>query len=155
MSLFKKVNWKRKEIKPQKVVGRGYGSGKGGHTTGRGQKGQKSRGHNIVKLGYAGGQTPLHLAIPKLRGLRRGPNPKKKFVFPLGLKVLEMYYKEGETVSRNTLISKGIIKKSVSNIKVLTNGELTHKLVFKNIEFSAKALEKVKKIGCEIINEEN
>ena len=52
----------------KKRVGRGYGSGKGGHTTGRGAKGQKIR--NRVRPGFEGGQLPLARRLPRLGGFR-------------------------------------------------------------------------------------
>lgn len=58
----------------KKRVGRGYGSGKGGHTTGRGSKGQKARGK--VKPTFEGGQLPLARRIPRKRGFR--PRRTKK-----------------------------------------------------------------------------
>ena len=67
-SLFKVVRGAKKR------VGRGYGSGKGGHTTGRGAKGQKARGK--VKPTFEGGQLPLVRRIPKKGGFR--PHRTKK-----------------------------------------------------------------------------
>ncbi len=54
--------------KPKKRVGRGYGSGKGGHTTGRGAKGQKVRGR--LRPTFEGGQLPLVRRLPRRGGFR-------------------------------------------------------------------------------------
>jgi large subunit ribosomal protein L15 len=61
------------KTKSKKRVGRGYGSMKGGHTAGRGQKGQKSRsGYTQPRPGFEGGQMPLSRRLPKFRGFTRG-----------------------------------------------------------------------------------
>ena len=62
--------------KKKKRLGRGYGSGKGGHTVGRGAKGQKARGK--VKLGFEGGQLPLIKRLPLKRGKGKFKSFKKK-----------------------------------------------------------------------------
>ena len=53
----------------RKRVGRGYGSGRGGHESGKGTKGQNSRSGGGVRLGFEGGQTPIWMRFPK-RGFR-------------------------------------------------------------------------------------
>jgi large subunit ribosomal protein L15 len=61
------------KTKSKKRVGRGYGSMRGGHTSGRGQKGQKSRsGYTQPRPGFEGGQMPLSRRLPKYRGFTRG-----------------------------------------------------------------------------------
>ncbi len=72
---------KTKNVKKKRRVGRGYASSKGGHTIGKGQKGQKSRsGYSAPRPGFEGGQMPLSRRIPKLRGFGRlyfkDKNPK-------------------------------------------------------------------------------
>ena len=62
-----------KLVKRAKRLGRGYGSGKGGHTVGKGQKGQKSRGRGKPQIGFEGGQTPVYKKIPVARGYRNKP----------------------------------------------------------------------------------
>jgi|GEM_PF-2548428 len=63
---------KAKNIPTSKRVGRGYGSGKGSHTVGRGQKGAGSRsGHKLPRPGFEGGQMPLSRRIPKKKGFTR------------------------------------------------------------------------------------
>ncbi len=63
---------KIKNVKPKRLIGRGIGSKKGGHTATRGQKGQKSRsGYTRPRPGFEGGQMPLSRRIPKLRGFKR------------------------------------------------------------------------------------
>ncbi len=62
-----------KLVKRTKRIGRGYGSGKGGHTVGKGQKGQKSRGKGKPGILHEGGNVPLHRKIPVLRGYRNKP----------------------------------------------------------------------------------
>ncbi|MFW5702480.1 MAG: uL15 family ribosomal protein, partial [Candidatus Dojkabacteria bacterium] len=80
--------------------GRGYGSGKGGHTVGRGQKGQKSRsGYKKPRPGFEGGQMPLSRRIPKLKGFRRGLLQKKEDKQTISLVELVRY-----TTDENKLV---------------------------------------------------
>ncbi|PIS12331.1 50S ribosomal protein L15 [candidate division WWE3 bacterium CG09_land_8_20_14_0_10_47_33] len=129
--------------KKKKRLGRGYGSGKGGHTVGHGTKGQKVRGR--IKLGFEGGQFPLVRRLPRLGGFRsiRG----KPAVLNLGNLTA---FRKGEIVSPETLKEKGLIKKIPSaGIKILGEGE-AKALKFKGVLLSAPAREKILKAGGKI-----
>jgi large subunit ribosomal protein L15 len=118
-----------------KRVGRGISAG-GGKTAGRGTKGQNSRaGHNIPNR-FEGGQTPLSMRLPKLPGFKK---VNEKTVI-LTLDMISKNYKNGETVSLETLIKKGLIKKGQS-VKVLSNGKLSIKIKIKDVPASKKALD--------------
>jgi len=111
--------------KTKKRLGRGISGGQG-KTAGRGTKGQKSRsGHNIPKR-FEGGQTPLSMRLPKLPGFKSS-KPK---AFIISLDQISLNFKAGETVSKETLLKKGLIDQKAKKIKVLNNGELTKKVTF-------------------------
>lgn len=87
-----------KITKDRKRVGRGYGSGYGGHTSTRGQKGQKSRsGYKSPRPGFEGGQMPLSRRLPKLRGFRRGYFKSKDNSITLNLMALKTLVEQVET----------------------------------------------------------
>ncbi len=134
--------------KKSKRLGRGNASGKGTYS-GRGMKGQNSRTGGGVRLGFEGGQTPLLRRIPKLKGFK---NPNKEEFTPLNLAKIEELYKDGETVSLETVREKRITKKK-NMIKVLGNGELTKKITFQGVAVSASARKKIEKAGGKIENE--
>jgi len=118
-----------------KRLGRGYSSGRGGHTTVRGQKGQKSRGR--VKYWFEGGQKPLIHRLPYLGGFKH----TGRSLFVINLEDLDRIYNDGETVSVTTLIDKGVLKKPpFGGVKILGRGKLSKKLQFDSeISFSASA----------------
>ncbi len=134
---------KSKETKVSKRVGRGPGSGMGKTST-RGEKGQKSRSGASIPAWFQGGQTPLHRRIPI-----RGFNNKQfetKFA-TINLSDLDKFFQDGDTVTPEILKERKIIKKQLSGIKVLANGELTKKLTVKAQRFSAKAVTKIENAG--------
>lgn len=122
-------------------VGRGPGSGNG-KTSGRGQKGQNSRSGGGVRLGFEGGQTPLSRRLPK-RGFT---NFNRKEYAIVNVETLNRF-EEGTTVNVALLLEKGIIKKELSGLKVLGNGELTKKLTVEAVKFSKSAKEAIEKAG--------
>ena len=125
-------------------VGRGIGSGNG-KTSGRGQKGQKSRSGGGVRRGFEGGQTPLYRRIPK-RGFN---NYFAKEYAIVNVADLETFDNDA-VVDSKALIEKGLIKKELDGIKVLGNGELTKKLTVVATKFSKSAQEKIQAVGGKI-----
>jgi large subunit ribosomal protein L15 len=106
----------------RKRVGRGIG-GKGGKTAGRGTKGQKARG--TIRVGFEGGQMPLHMRLPKLKGFT---NPFRVEYQAVNLDTIE---ESGlDEVSPETLRSKGLAGKK-SLVKILGRGELTRAVTVK------------------------
>lgn len=120
-------------------VGRGESSGNG-KTAGRGQKGQKARGK--VRLGFEGGQMPLFRRIPK-RGFT---NINRKEFAVVNLDVLNQF-DNGTEVSPALLIEAGIIKKELSGVKILANGQLEKSLTIKASKFSAAAVTAIEAAG--------
>src|SRR4030042_1919747 len=114
----------------KKRVGRGEGSGVG-KTSGRGHKGSKQRSGGQISPRYEGGQMPLHMRLPKLRGpLAKTAMPIGPFrthMTPINLSRLAEFGKS-EVVSPDSLLDKGIIKKADERVKILGNGELTQPL---------------------------
>jgi len=123
--------------------GRGVGSGLG-KTAGKGQKGQKARHPgNFGKLGFQGGQTPIQRRLPK-RGFR---NPFPTEISAINLGVLAKRFEAGATVDVAALKNAGLITRAADKVKILGDGELTHKLTFKVHAISAGARAKVEKAG--------
>jgi large subunit ribosomal protein L15 len=116
--------------KSRKRVARGI-AGKGGKTAGRGMKGQRARG--TVPAGFEGGQMPLHMRVPKLRGFN---NPFRVEYQGVNLDTLE---ESGlDEVTPEALHAKGLTGKG-SLVKVLGRGELTRALTVKAHAFSKSA----------------
>ena len=133
----------------RKRVGRGEGSGLG-KTAGRGHKGSKQRSGGQISPRYEGGQMPLHMRLPKLRGpLAKTAMPIGPFrthMTPVNLSRLAEFDKS-EVVSPDSLLEKGIIKKADERVKILGNGELGNALTIKAHGFSASALTKIQAAG--------
>lgn len=126
---------KLRSVKNRKAkrLGRGISAGQG-KTAGRGTKGQKARaGYNLPRR-YEGGQTPLSMRLPKLSGFK-SRRPKFKI---LSLDQISKNFLAGEVVSRQSLISRGLIK-SLDEAKILNNGKLTVKISLDNVAVSNSA----------------
>lgn len=133
---------KNPEIKTRKRVGRGPGSGLG-KTSGRGQKGQKSRSGVSIKPWFQGGQTPLYRRIPK-----RGFNNTRFTTRYATLNVSDLNrFKDGDVITPELLKEKGIIKKELSGIKILGKGKLDKKLTVKAHRFTNSAITKIEELG--------
>jgi len=126
----------------KKRVGRGPGSGLG-KTAGRGEKGQKSRSGYSRKVGFEGGQMPLHRRLPK-RGFT---NIFKKLWLEVSLAALERHFAANEEVTPELLHERGIIKKAKHDVVVLGNGELSKPLRISAHRFTRSAREKIEKAG--------
>lgn len=132
----------------KKRVGRGYGGGKGGHTTTRGTKGQKAR--SKVRSGFEGGQTALIHRLPLKRGVHNRPSGKKPVV--VNLKYLNLLPKD-TAVTIETLVEHRIVRQDEAKrlgVKVLGGGELTVSLKVA-LPVSQSAAEKIKKAGGEVV----
>lgn len=134
---------KSKETKATKRVGRGPGSGMGKTAT-RGENGQKSRSGASIPAWFQGGQTPLHRRIP-IRGFNNKNFTTRYAV--INLSDLEKFFNDGDVVTPEVLKERKIIKKQLSGVKVLGNGELTKKLTVKANRFSSKAVTKIENSG--------
>ena len=120
-------------------VGRGEGSK--GKTAGRGTKGTKARYQ--VKAGFAGGQLPLHMRLPKLRGFK---NPFRVEFQVVNLDKISELFPEGGEVTVEARVAKGAVRKN-QPVKVLGTGEISVKVDVKVDAFSASATEKITAAG--------
>ena len=105
--------------------GRGAGSGNG-KTAGRGHKGQKARSGGGTRIGFEGGQMPLTRRIPK-RGLNK--------------------FEDGDIVTAEALLAKGILSKCEYGYKVLGNGNVTKKVTVQAAAFSQSAKDAIEAAG--------
>ncbi|EEW59150.1 50S ribosomal protein L15 [Epibacterium sp. DP7N7-1] len=126
-------------------VGRGPGSGKG-KMGGRGIKGQKSRS-GVAINGYEGGQMPLYQRLPK-RGFNK-PNAKKYAVVNLGLiqKFIDAGKLDAASVTEDSLVASGLVRRKLDGIRVLAKGEFTAKATIAVTGASKAAVEAVSKAG--------
>jgi large subunit ribosomal protein L15 len=133
----------------RKRIGRGGGSGHG-KTSGRGHKGAGARSGNKRKVGYEGGQNPIHMRMGKLRG----PHKKMSMPFenfrtrtqPVNLSDLDSRFKSGDQVNPESLRAAGLAKRR-DPVKILARGEIKKKLTVKAHGFSAAAREKIEAAG--------
>jgi large subunit ribosomal protein L15 len=126
----------------KKRLGRGPGTGLG-KTSGRGEKGQKSRSGYSMKIGFEGGQMPLHRRLPK-RGFT---NIFKKKWIEVSLAALEKQFADNDEVTPEVMHHRGIIKKAKHDIVVLGNGEVSKSLKVSAHRFTKSAREKIEKAG--------
>ncbi len=130
--------------KGKKRLGRGYGSGKGGHTVGRGQKGQKSRDKIGILFEGIKVRKSLLKRIPQLRG-------KDKFkprIRPVEIKLSDLnIFPAGSKVDLKSLVKKGIVKKKEmkGGAKIISTGKLEKKLttILPVTKSARKAIEKL------------
>ncbi len=120
-------------------VGRGEGSK--GKTAGRGTKGTKAR--NQVPVAFEGGQMPIHMRLPKLKGFK---NPFKVEFQVVNLDRISELYPDGGTVSVDDLVTKGAVRKG-HLVKVLGQGDLSVKVDVTAHAFSGSAKEKIEAAG--------
>jgi large subunit ribosomal protein L15 len=120
-------------------LGRGPG-GKGGKTAGRGTKGLKAR--NTLRPGFEGGQTPMSMRIPKLKGFR---NPNKESFAIVNVVTLAKFPK-GAVVTPDELRKRGLIKHQ-GRVKVLAEGDLDRALTVQAHAFSEAAKTKIEAAG--------
>ena len=98
---------------------KGRGGGSKGKTAGRGTKGTHARGQ--VSAAFEGGQTPLHMRLPKLKGFK---SPNKVTFQVVNLAQIEKLFPEGGDVTVEELVSKGAVRKN-RPVKVLGNGDIS------------------------------
>ena len=128
--------------KEVKRIGRGHGSGNG-KTAGKGHKGQKARAGRGMRPGFEGGQMPLQRRIPK-RGFNNIFGTEMAIV---NVAALEEAYESGATVTVDSLIEKGLVKKALDGVKVLGHGEISKSLTVQANAFSESAKQKIEAAG--------
>lgn len=129
--------------KPKRRVGRGFGSQKGGHTSGRGQKGQKSRRGSKIPLWFEGGQLPLIKRLPMLRGKARF----NVLNFTAEVTLSDLDKMQANTITFDTLKLEKVIPVRAKKAKIIASGKVTRKITVEGIQISAKAQEALEKAG--------
>jgi large subunit ribosomal protein L15 len=130
---------------PSRRVGRGHGSGRG-KTAGRGTKGQNSRAGGSLPAWFEGGQTPLHIRVPKLHGFR---NRGRVAYAPLNVGRLTDVEK-GTLVTPDVLAHDGLIRDTKLPVKILGVGDAPKGVTIHAHAFSRSALEKLAAAGSTV-----
>ena len=120
---------------------KGRGEGSKGKTAGRGTKGTKARG--TVPASFEGGQMPLHMRIPKLKGFK---NPNKVDFQVVNVATINNLFPEGGEVTVSDLVAKGAVR-SGQPVKVLGQGEISVAVTVTANKFSSSARDKIDAAG--------
>jgi len=136
-------NLKKITQKSAKRIGRGYGSGKGGHTVGRGTKGQRARKSGQAPAWFEGGQLPLIKRLPMTRG-------KSKFnvlrpTATVSLRSLNSM--TAEVITLDTLKLEKVIDPRFTKAKIVANGKIERKVKVQGLPVSAGAAALITKAG--------
>ncbi len=126
-------------------VGRGVGSG-WGKTAGRGHKGQRARSGGFHKVGFEGGQMPLHRRLPK-----RGFNSPTRNDCP-EVRLSELQGMKAETVDLAALKSAGVVGREALSAKVILSGKLSRKLTLNGIKVSKGARAAIEAAGGSVVD---
>jgi large subunit ribosomal protein L15 len=133
--------------KSNKRLGRGYGSGKGGHTSSRGTKGQKSRQGAKIPLWFEGGNLRLIKRLPMLRGKGR--------LKPVGTRVeitlSDLQVLSQETITMDTLQVTGLVPHGSATVKIIANGAITRPVTIEGLRVSAAARAQIEKAGGKVL----
>jgi large subunit ribosomal protein L15 len=131
----------------RKRLGSGESSGHG-KTSGKGHKGQKARSGGTIRPGFEGGQMPLHRRLPK-RGFN---NATFKTVYGIvNLDDLEKRFDDGAAINEKLLRGAGLVRGSLSGVKILGRGEISKKFHLEVDSISASAKKKIEQAGGSIV----
>ena len=131
----------------RKRLGSGESSGHG-KTSGKGHKGQKARSGGTIRPGFEGGQMPLHRRLPK-RGFN---NAAFKTVYGIvNLDDLEKRFDDGAAINEKLLRGAGLVRGSLSGVKVLGRGEISKKFHLEVDSITASARKKIEEAGGTIV----
>ena len=130
----------------RKRLGSGESSGLG-KTCGKGHKGQRARSGGSIRIGFEGGQMPLHRRLPK-KGFNNVQFARKVAVVNVG--GLERAFESGATVDAEALRQVGLIRGQFDAVKILGNGRVTKSLTLRDLLCSASAREKIEQAGGSI-----
>lgn len=135
---FHELDMQKKASKTR--VGRGISAGKG-KTAGRGTKGQKARTGKKLRPGFEGGQNPLMMRIPKLKGFK-SKRAKAQIVYTENLQLVS-----GKTIDNFTLAEAGLVMSPYHAVKVISRGEVKKVFTVKVQGASKSAVELIEKAG--------
>jgi len=134
------------KTKSAQRVGRGYSSGKGGHTAGRGTKGQKSR-RSGMPLWFEGGQLPLTKRMPMWRGKSR-----LNVVRPTAqLTLTEVQNLKAKTITLESLKLEKAIDGRFKKAKIIATGEIKRKVTVEGVGVTAGAKKAIEKVGGKVV----
>lgn len=129
--------------KSNKRLGRGIGSGKGGHTSSRGQKGQRSRQGANIPLWFEGGQLPFIKRLPMLRGKHR-----LNVVRPTAeVTLAEINAMKAEVITLDTLKLEKVISPRMNKAKIINSGKLSRKVSVQGIKVTQTAAKAITAAG--------
>jgi large subunit ribosomal protein L15 len=135
----------------KKRLGRGFGSGVGGHTVGRGNKGHRARQGKSVPLWFEGGQLPLIKRLPFWRGKFRFKSLNKD---AQEVQVEKLNLLNGQAVTPESLVSAKLIKSQYAAVKIIGKSDkLTKVGEVRGVSFTAQARKSIEKAGGTIISE--
>jgi large subunit ribosomal protein L15 len=141
MSMLKDL--KKITERSAKRVGRGHGSGKGGHTVGRGTKGQRARKSGSAPAWFEGGQLPLTKRLPMQRGKARF-----NVLVPAAAVTLSALNKmKAEVITLDTLKLEKVIDSRFKKAKIIANGTIERKVIVKGVPASAGAAKQIAQAG--------
>jgi len=123
---------------------KGRGEASKGKTSGRGGKGTHAR--NTVRAGFEGGQMPLHMRLPKLRGFK---NPERVEYQAVNVATLNALFPKGGIIGVSEIVAAGAARKGLP-IKILGNGEISVALTITAHAFSTSAQEKITAAGGKV-----
>ncbi|HEY1059174.1 MAG TPA: 50S ribosomal protein L15 [Limnobacter sp.] len=125
---------------PKKRVGRGIGSG-WGKTAGRGHKGQKSRSGGFHKVGFEGGQMPMHRRLPK-RGFT-----SRTAQFNAQVRLTDLDVLAVDQIDLLTLLQAGLVPAGTQSVKVILAGEIKRAVTLSGIKATKGALAAIQAAG--------
>ena len=123
----------------------GRGNASKGNYCGKGLKGQKARSGKGSKIPayFEGGQTPLYMRLPKLKGFNRYYK-LTTLIETVNIRDLDKAYASGDVISNASLFQKGLIRNAKNAVKILGDGETKKKFQFEGIELFSKGAESIK-----------
>jgi large subunit ribosomal protein L15 len=145
-----------KTTKSGKRLGRGMGSGKGGHTSGRGGKGATARsGYKAPRRNFEGGQNPISRRLPKYKGFTRGFVKSAEVNAPVKLSILAGFATEAKLteITLESLVQLGLLKLKAHKVvmpKVLFDKDIEVALNLKGIKTSKSAKSAIEKAGGKV-----
>ena len=131
----------------KKRVGRGIGSGKGGHTSSRGSKGQKSRRGSKIPLRFEGGNLPLIKRLPMMRGKGRLKQVRSR----VELTLTDLDRLGQDSITLDTLKLAKLVPNSSTSVKVIATGTLTRPVSITGIRVSSTARQMIEKAGGNVL----
>ena len=132
----------------QKRVGRGYGSGKGGHTSGRGMKGQNSRNGGKRPLWFEGGQLPLIKRIPMWRGKSR----LESVTNSAAVSLTELSNMKSTEITLETLKLEKVISTKTRVVRVVAKGRIDRVIAVRGLKLSEKSRTLIEKAGGSVVD---